>query len=51
MSADLALTHDESGPHGLDPAAEPFDTKVKSWASSLNEAPLRAAANLVDGLT
>lgn len=40
VSADLAHTHQASGPYGYSPAAQPFDNACAQWARSLDGPPL-----------
>ncbi|XP_005112956.1 protein TTE1956 [Aplysia californica] len=49
ISADLAHTHQASGPYGYSNTSEPFDLAIGKWASNLDpEALLTTAASLVD---
>mmetsp|Transcript_15938 Transcript_15938/g.30139 ORF Transcript_15938/g.30139 Transcript_15938/m.30139 type:complete len:192 (+) Transcript_15938:274-849(+) len=49
VSADLAHTHQESGPYGYSPAAQPFDDACAEWARTLDGLPLlEKARNLLD---
>lgn len=49
ISADLAHTHEASGPYGYSPTAEPFDQACGRWAGSLNATALTVdAAALAD---
>lgn len=36
VSADLAHTHEATGPYGYSPAAEPFDRNCGNWAATLH---------------
>ena len=49
ISADLAHTHDKSGPYGFSWAAEPFDQACGQWVTSLDSNKLLVkAASIVD---
>eukprot|EP00041_Stephanoeca_diplocostata_P026482 m.715272 g.715272 ORF g.715272 m.715272 type:complete len:332 (-) comp22978_c0_seq12:2905-3900(-) len=49
VSADLAHTHQASGPYGFSPAAKPFDTACARWGATLDaNALLQTAAHYVD---
>jgi len=44
ISADLAHTHQASGPYGYSPLAAPFDNACVAWAQTLNPQPLLKTA-------
>ena len=44
VSADLAHTHESSGPYGYSPAAQPFDDACAAWARDLDGPPLLETA-------
>ena len=45
ISADLAHTHDKSGPYGFSKAAQPFDEACGQWVTTLNSDKLLVTAS------
>uniref|UniRef100_A0A914VJL3 Extradiol ring-cleavage dioxygenase class III enzyme subunit B domain-containing protein n=1 Tax=Plectus sambesii TaxID=2011161 RepID=A0A914VJL3_9BILA len=46
ISADLAHTHEATGPYGFSKAAEPFDRNIGNWAATLHPSYLLEQAAL-----